>query len=56
MIVKQRCSHDIMNKPDSKTHPRRLYYWNIVTSNKFELFILGVICLNIMQMAISYET
>lgn len=45
-----------MNKPDAIAHPKRLYYWNIVTSFPFEIVILSVIVLNIIQMGISYET
>lgn len=56
MIIEQRCEHAIMNKPDAIAHPKRLYYWKIVTSLPFEIFILAVIVLNIIQMGISYET
>ena len=55
MIVEQRCEHEIMNKPDGHVHPKRLYYWKIVTSSWFENAILGVIVLNIVQMGISFE-
>lgn len=47
MIVDQRCDHSIMNKPDGAIHPKRLYYWNIVSSNAFEVGILMIIVLNI---------
>ncbi len=56
MIIEQRCEHAIMNKPDAIAHPKRLYYWNIVTSLPFEILILSVIVLNIIQMGIQYET
>ena len=55
MIVEQRCEHDIMNKPDGNVHPKRLYYWKIVTSAWFENSILAIIVLNIVQMGITYE-
>lgn len=32
MIVECKCDHTIMNKPDGTVHPKRLYYWKIVTS------------------------
>lgn len=44
-----------MNKPDGHVHPKRLYYWKIVTSMPFDVGILGVIVLNIMQMGIMFE-
>jgi len=30
--VECKCDHTIMNKPDGTVHPKRLYYWKIVTS------------------------
>lgn len=47
MILEQRCPHDLMNKPDKVTHPKRFKYWRIVTSNPFDYFIMAVIVLNI---------
>jgi hypothetical protein len=44
-----------MNKPDGTIHPKRLYYWKIVTSMPFDLGILAIIVLNIVQMGISFE-
>lgn len=55
MIIEQRCEHSIMNKPDATIHPKRLYYWKIVTSMPFDLGILAIIVLNIVQMGISFE-
>jgi hypothetical protein len=47
MIVEQKCEFDLMNKPDYVKHPNRFKYWRIVTSKPFDLFITGVIVLNI---------
>lgn len=55
MIIEQRCEFDLMNKPDHLKHPKRFKYWRIVTSKPFDLFIMGVIVLNIVQMGINFE-
>lgn len=55
MIVEQKCEFDLMNKPDFLKHPNRYKYWRIVTSKPFDLFITGVIVLNIVQMGINFE-
>lgn len=44
-----------MNKPDGILHPKRLKSWKIVTSTTFDLTILAIIVLNIVQMGISFE-
>jgi hypothetical protein len=44
-----------MNKPDGSVHPKRLYYWKIVTSNWFDLTIMAIIVLNIVQMGMMFE-
>jgi hypothetical protein len=44
-----------MNKPDKVLHPKRFKYWKIVTSTPFDLFIMAVIVLNIVQMGINFE-
>jgi hypothetical protein len=44
-----------MNKPDGAVHPKRLYYWKLVTSQPFDIGILGIIVLNIVQMGIMFE-
>lgn len=55
MICDQRCEHSIMNKPDGSVHPKRLYYWKIVTAEWFDLMIMGIIVLNIIQMGMMFE-
>ena len=55
MIVEQTCPFDLMNKPDHIKHPQRYKYWRIVTSTPFDMFITGVIVLNIIQMGINFE-
>lgn len=55
MIIDQRCEHAIMNKPNHHIHPRRFKAWKIVTSTPFEVFILGIILLNVIQMGIMFE-
>ena len=55
MIVEQTCPHDLMNKPDRILHPKRYWYWSVVTSTPFEIIILSVIVLNIVQMGINFE-
>lgn len=44
-----------MNKPNPHVHPRRYKAWKIVNSTPFDLGIMGVIILNIIQMGISFE-
>jgi len=56
MVCEAKCEHAIMNKPDGFVHPKRLYYWKLVTSQAFEFFILTVIVLNIVQMGIMYDS
>jgi hypothetical protein len=55
MIIDQRCDHAIMNKPDYRVHPRRFKAWNIVNSIGFEIFIMAIILLNVVQMGINFE-
>lgn len=44
-----------MNKPNPHVHPRRYKAWKIVNSMPFDLGIMAVIILNIIQMGISFE-
>ena len=44
-----------MNKPDKKLFPERYKYYLIVNSNVFEIFIMSIIVLNIVQMGINFE-
>jgi len=44
-----------MNKPDKEQNPQRFKYWRIATHDKFEMFIMGTITLNIVQMGINFE-
>ena len=55
MIVEQKCPFEKMHKPSNKLHPQRYKYWKIVISDKFEIFIMSVIVLNIVQMGINFE-
>jgi hypothetical protein len=55
MIIEQRCEHAIMNKPNPAVHPRRYNCWIIVNSVYFDLGIMAVIVLNIIQMGMSFE-
>lgn len=55
MILEARCPHELMNKPDKQIHPKRFKYWKLVISTPFEIFIMSVIVLNIVQMGINFE-
>ena len=52
MIINAACPHDISNMPET---PLRKKVWKIVNSNQFDIFIMGTIMLNIVQMAVSFE-
>jgi len=52
MIIKAECPHDLSNKP---TGPMRIKVWKLVGSDKFDIFIMATIVLNIIQMAVSYQ-
>jgi len=51
MIINAQCPHDISNMPET---PLRKKVWRLVNSTQFDLFIMGTIMLNIVQMAISF--
>ena len=52
MILSAKCPHDISNRPST---PMRIKVWKIVRSDAFDYCIMGVIVLNMFQMAFSYE-
>ena len=54
MILKAKCPHSILYKPDPRNKIRS-NAWKIVTSHTFEVTILAVIVLNMVQMAITHE-
>jgi len=55
MIVEQRCEHATMNKPNPHQHPRRYKAWKLVNSVPFDVGIMAIIVLNIVQMGIVFE-
>ena len=54
MVLKAKCPHSILHKPDAK-HEHSYRAWELVTSQQFEIFILAMIVLNMVQMAITHE-
>ena len=51
MIINAQCPHDISNMPESEFRKK---IWRLVRSNQFDVFIMGTIMLNIVQMAVSF--
>lgn len=54
MILKAKCPHSILHRPDAKDK-LRYRTWELVTSQEFEITILAMIVLNMVQMAITHE-
>jgi hypothetical protein len=54
MILNAKVPHNALNKPTVRQN-WRLKAYNLVTSHSFEVFIIVVIVLNMLQMAVTFE-